>query len=219
MSVCDSGPAKHLNYAVTDQHKPPDLNAASLRVHAIDTIYELDLSPRQLTMLRAAAAEGVADEHKRSDAGGDEKLTTGFADFNRALLARGDDQQIAKLRNNLTELVTSDDSHLDDEVEATTGARAKAPEICREVGGPDAKKVSAVTEQVAGWLKSRQTLTDEQLVSDHDNLEASAKKLIGDVPPMDILGHWMDEETATLLSNPQLPQAIAAIMAAAEQNK
>ena len=199
------------------------------------------------------------------------KLTAAFADFNKALLARDDDQQIAKLRNSLTELVTSDESHLDDDVEATANARKKAPDVCRkftagqiaaylaahadqiadpaekmvgvltelhdssnaseaaieikqaaddigrEVVGSDEKKMSTVSEQVEGWLKTKQTLTDEQLVNDRESLESSAKKVIGDVPPMEILSHWMDDETANLLSNPQLSEAVGAILAAREQ--
>jgi hypothetical protein len=250
---------------------PSDLNIASLRVHAIDTLYELDLSPAQMNMLRTVA-DGMSDDHKRTAAVGNEKVTAAFADFNKALLARTDDQEIAKARNTLTELVTSDDVHLDDDVEPTSAARTKAPEISRKftagqiaaylaahadqiagpvekmmgvltelhdgvnatdtvaqikeaaedigrtVGGSDAKKTGAVTEQVSAWLKSHQDVTDEQLVAHHDELESAAEKVIGDVPPMEILGNWVDGETATLLSNPQLPEAVTAILAAREQD-
>jgi hypothetical protein len=70
---------------------------------------------------------------------------------------------------------------------------------------------------VADWVKANHDLTDDQILAQHASLEASAKKVIGDVPPMDILSHWLENETAELLSNPQLPQAIEAVLAAQEQ--
>ena len=59
---------------------PSDLNSASLRVHAIDVIYELDLSPEQLKMLRTAA-DGAEDERMRTAASNDEKTDRGFCGF------------------------------------------------------------------------------------------------------------------------------------------
>jgi hypothetical protein len=249
---------------------PEDLNLASLRVHAIDVMYEFGFSPEQLKMLLEAAS-GAASDRKLSPAVGNDKLTAAFKDFNKALLTRQDDQEIAKLRNQLTELATADDAKLDDEVEPTKAARAKSPDVFRhftagqiaaflashadqisdpvekmvmvltelrdggnaseadaqiqeasdEIGrliaGSDDKKCAAVTAGVNDWFKAKRELTDEQIVSNHAALEASAKKVVGDVPPMEILTHWMENETATLLSNPQLPQAIDAVLAAQER--
>jgi len=92
-------------------------------------------------------------------------------------------------------------------------------EVGRLVAGQDEKRVTAVSGQVAEWFKANRDLTDEQIVAQHPALAASAKKIIGDVPPMDILGHWMDNETAELLSNPQLPEAIDAVLAAQEHEE
>ena len=246
---------------------PADLNKASLRVHAMDMLYELDLSAEQLKMLRSAA-DGTADDRDRSPAAGNAKLVTAFNDFFKALLNRGDDEQIARLRNHLTELATADDVHLDDDVEPTDVARAKAAavfrhfnagqiaaylaahadqvadpvermiaelpelndtttaeeadtqilqisaEIGRLVAGQDKRASSAAAGQVSAWFKANRHLSDAELISNRLTLEASAKKVIGDVPAMDILTHFMENHTADLLSNPQLPQAIEAVLAA-----
>jgi hypothetical protein len=251
---------------------PKDLNLASMRLHAVDTLYELDLSSEQLKALKESAT-GTASEQKRTAAAGDEKLAAAMTDFYRALLAREDDQDIARLRNKLAEMSADDTVKLDDEVEPTDTAREKAPAVCKRfsagqiaaflashadqiadpdekmvglleelhdttsaseadalvkdaseeigrlVGGADQKKSSAMTAQVAEWFKAKRELTDDQIEEQHDALLASAKKVIGDVPPMEILGHWMEEETAVLLSNPQLSEAIEAALAAEEQDK
>lgn len=248
---------------------PKDLNLASMRVHAVDMLYELDLSPEQLRQLGSLSAAG---EQKRTPAIADEKLATAMTDFYRALLAREEDEDIAKLRNHLTELQTDDSVHLDDEVKPNEKAREKAPivgrklgpgqiaaylashadqiadpqdkmvgilteiqdtpsagdaddllretaeEIGRLVAGQDLKKADEMTAKVNDWLNTNRKLTDEQLTTQQMELVASARKLLGDVPPMDIISHWFDNEIATLLSNPQLPQAIDAVLAAEEKN-
>ena len=252
---------------------PKDLNLASLRVHAVDTLYELDLSPEQLGKLKAVAKE-TASKQKRTAAApsADEKLSSAMNDFYRSLLSHQEDQDIAKLRNQLTELSADDAVHLDDEVEATDAARAKAPEICRQfspgqiaaylashademtdpdekmvtllaelhdlttaegeelvsdtgdeigrlIAGQDKPKAAAVTARIKDWWKVNRELTEEQLVTQHTALLSSAKKVLGDVSPIEILGHWMEEETANLLANPQLPEAIEAVLAASDREQ
>ena len=128
---------------------PENLNTASLRVHATDMMYELDLSAEQLKLLRVAAT-GTASDRKLSAASGDEKLAAAFNNFNRALLARQDDQEIAKLRNQLTELAAADEVHLDDEVYPTSAARAKAPDVCRRFTASQiAAYLAAHADQIA----------------------------------------------------------------------
>lgn len=244
---------------------PKDLNKASLRIRAADMIYELDLTTAQMKMLQTAA-DGAADDRDRSPAKGNAKLVTTFGDFYLALLSRADDQDIAKLRNQMTDLATDDAVHLDDDIHATDTARARAPQICRQftvgqiaaylaahadqiadpaermvseltelndsnaasdadaqiqrlseelgrlVAGQDKQAATAVTVRISTWLKTNHSLSEEQLVNGHASLEASAKKVIGDVPPMDILGHWMDNEVADLLSNPQFSGAVNDIL-------
>ena len=64
---------------------------------------------------------------------------------------------------------------------------------------------------MANWFKTNRDLSDDQIINKRAALEASAGQIIGDVPPMDVLNHWMENETAELLSNPQLPEAVEAI--------
>jgi hypothetical protein len=248
---------------------PADLNKASLRVHATDMLYELDLSTEQLKVLRAAA-DGTANDRDRSPAKGDPKLVAAFNDFFKALLARGNDEEIAKLRNHLTELATADEVHLDDDIEPTDAARAKAADAFKQmnagqiaaylaahadqvcdpverivselaelnamenagdvdtqiqqtsddvgwlVAGQDKKAASAVAGQVTAWFRANRHMNDADLLANHATLETSAKKVVGDIPAMDILKHFLENETAELLSNPQLPQAIGAVLAAQE---
>jgi hypothetical protein len=247
---------------------PADLNLASMRLHAVDVIYELDLSTEQLAELRSAS-EGAASDRKRTAANANEKLTGAFGAFYKSLLTRADDQDIAKLRNQAAELVADDDNlHLDDSVEPTDTARSRAnafvgeltasqiaaymashadqvadpsekmyallielhdndspdeadteiKQTSTEVGmlmaGADAKASAAVADKVVAWVKTNRVLNDDQLADRHTDLLTSAKKTLGDVRPMDILSHWMDNEVATLLSNPQLPHAIEAVLSA-----
>jgi hypothetical protein len=256
--------------AATPAELPADLNLASMRLHAADVIYELDLSTEQISQLRSAS-EDAASDSKRTAAGNNEKLAGAFGDFYKSLLTHADDQDIAKLRNQAAEIVADDDNlHLDDEVEPTDTARSKAgaftkqltagqiaaymashadqvadpaermfallielhdsdspadadteikqtsTEVGMMIAGQDAKASAAVADKVVAWVKTNRELTDDQLAGKHADLLASAKKMLGDVPPMDILSHWMDNEMATLLSNPQLPQAIEAVVAAQE---
>ncbi len=250
---------------------PSDLNEASMRVTAVDTIYQLDLSEAQLHVLRKAA-DGTASDSARTAPKGDVKLATAFADVNRALLDGKDDQQVAKLRNQLVELASGDDVHLDDEIHPTAAAWAKAPAVSRQlsagqiaaylashadevgdpvermvaalpalheatpseaepetleisdevghlVAGSDDKRCAEIAGKVASWLKANHDVTDEDAEAKRAELEESARKVVGDVAPMVVLSHWIDGQTATLLSNPQLPQAITAVLAAKESKE
>ena len=251
---------------------PTNLNLASMRVHAVDVIYQLDLTKEQIKAL-ADASEGAADEHSRTTAVGNPKLVTAFEDFYHAQLSQKDDEALAKMRNQLAELVTDDQVVLDDEVRLTTKAWDRvgqfsrqltagqiaaylafhADEIAdpaekmvglltdlhdttnpteienqvdettrvigREVAGKDEVKAAQVTQRVADWIKDHKTISADDLVNTHAELEASARKVVGDVPPMELLGHWVDGELAELMSNPQLPEAIEALQANQEKSK
>ena len=43
-------------------------------------------------------------------------------------------------------------------------------------------------------------------------MENSAKKIVGDIPPMQVLSNWMQDQIAILLSNPQLPSAAEVVL-------
>ena len=103
---------------------PADLNLASLRVKALDVLYELDLSTDQLKELRTAAG-GAGSMQQRTPAKGTEKLVTTLREFQAALLDRTDDNQIDSLRNKIVDLADDDNVQLDDSVQITAVAARK----------------------------------------------------------------------------------------------
>ena len=256
---------------------PDNVNAASLRVSAIDTIYELDLSVAQLNALRGIANQ-TADATARSPGAVTPQFLSTLKEFQTALLEAKDDQQIAKLRNQVIDMVDNPDIHLDTDIVTTARARAKASAACAQlkasqiaaylavhaeevsdpvelmmsaadslqemhgdaggksdkaadtgddaesaiadaslsvgylVAGTDDTKAHAVTQQVSQWLGASDKLTDAEFATRRQSMEDSAKKIVGDIPPIQVLNNWMMEQMAILMSNPQLPQAIDAIL-------
>jgi hypothetical protein len=109
---------------------PADLNLASLRINALDTLYQLDLSPEQLHAMRLAAA-GAASGQRRTAVKANAPLAQAMRDFQTALLTSKDDDAVAKLRNHVVELAS--DVELDDEVQPTDAAMAAAPGFCQQL--------------------------------------------------------------------------------------
>lgn len=247
---------------------PADLNDLSLRVAALATLYELDLSPDQIKAVRDAAAAGAADRQPRAAAKGTPALAQALTDLHAALLKGDDADRVIDLREKVAELQDDEGVDLDDDVRPTDAARGKAAGVVRrlkasqlaaylaehadEVGDPvelmvdtlaqvrdagpeddpdgdirqtadevgglvaglDAAKAKQVAEQVAGWLKAGRELKDAEYAARSAALEESAKRIVGDVPPTTVLAHWVENEVAGLLSNPQLPAAADAMLAA-----
>ena len=109
---------------------PTDLNDASLRVTAIDMLYQLDLNTAQLNVVRTVASPS---SQARTAAPNNGKLAGALQDLHNALLeTTPDDQKIATLRNNVVDLVSTGEVHLDDEVNSTEEARAHAAQVCAE---------------------------------------------------------------------------------------
>lgn len=259
-----AAPAKGKPPAKAPAAAAVDVNDLSLRVQAMESIYEFDLSDAQLSALRAAAT-GAAQAKQRTAAKSTPKLVEILQGL-QAALAKQDAEKVQDLRPQVDEAQTDEAVELDDDVVATDAARAKAPGIAKQlkasqiaaylaehadevadpveqlmdalndvrdpdaegadeemqataeevgqlVAGSDAAKSKRVTEQALAWLKANKGLTDDQFASRHDALEASAKKLVGDVSPIQVLSNWLDGEIAELLSNPQLPAAIDAMVA------
>ena len=88
-----------------------------------------------------------------------------------------------------------------------------ATEVAQLIAGNDAEKSKAVADKVGDWIKAHANLDEADVAKDRVALEASAAKVVGDVPSVDVLGHWLDREMATLLSNPELPAACDAMLA------
>lgn len=276
--------AKSASTSTPTPRLPADLNLASMRVKALDEMYELDLSVDQLKKLRAMAA-GAGSTKVGAPAKGTDKLVSTFQEFQFALLQRTDDKQIDELRNKVATLISDDDVALDDSVEITTAARGKASDVLKqltasqvaaflaahadEVGDPaemmvgtinqvlalragseadaaagkdaadsaqenaneaaelvrdtssevgelvaglDEARVKSVTDEVAKWLNAHRSMKDEEFVAKRKSLAESARAVVGNVHPMRVLDNWLEHRFAMLLSNPQLPAAIDAII-------
>lgn len=268
-----------------DVDLPDNANSASLRVNAIDTIYELDLTAAQLHSLRELAA-GCGETSTRSAATVTPQFTKVLKDFQTALLEAKDDEQIAKLRNQVVDLMDSPDVHVDADIVTTAQSHSKAGAACSQlkasqiaaylavhaedvsdpqelmmstadglhelhgeaagkggeknadktgdaasadstigessltvgylVAGMDDAKAHAIAQQVVQWLRDADQLSETEFAARRQALEDSAKKIVGDVTPMQVLSNWMQDQMATLLSNPQLPEAIDAVLQSKE---
>jgi len=249
---------------------PADLNDLSMRVDAVETLYDFDLTDGQLRALRTIA-EGAGQHDARSPAKGNAKLTQALKDLYTALL-KSDDDKIGDLKDNLDDLKDDDDVDIDDDIDVTDAARAKTPQflklvrasqigaylaahaeeladpaeqmmdslndlregdtddpdgdaqdaaddIAHLIAGLDTTKSDQVSAQIVQWFKANRDLKDAQYEAKEAALDESARKLVGDIPAMTVLSHWLDYEAATLLSNPQLPAAIDAMLAAHAQQK
>jgi hypothetical protein len=249
---------------------PADLNDLSMRITALETLYEFDFTVEQLNALRILASD-TAQKDARTPAKGNAKLLQGFKDLHAALL-KGDDDKIGELKDQLDELKDDDEVDLDDDVDPTDAARAKTPEFLKKVKasqiaaylavhaedlsdpaeqmidslneqrsgdsddpegdaqdaaddiahlvvGLDAAKGKEISDQVVAWFKGNRDLKEHEFAARKASLEESAKKIVGELPAMTVIGHWLDYEIATLLSNPQLPGAIDNTLFARAQRK
>lgn len=266
---------------------PADLNLASMRVKALDELYEFDLSVEQLKGLRAAAA-GAASTRASAPAKGTEKLATALHEFQGALLERKDDKQIDELRNQIADLANADDVQLDDIVQISAAARGKAADVLKQltasqiaaflaahadqvgdpvemmvdtanqmsairetsaaeadaapakaapadadsdppnesadlvlntstevgelVAGLDEPKAKSVAADVAKWINKSSSIKAEEFTAKRKTLMVAARAIVGNIHPMRVLDNWLEHRLATLLSNPQLPEAVDAIV-------
>ena len=82
-------------------------------------------------------------------------------------------------------------------------------EVVALVKGP-AVKDAKLADAVGAFLDRARMLNDADYKSKTAALEDEARKIVGPVDPMTALGHWIEQEFAHLLSNPQLIEAIHA---------
>ncbi len=253
---------------------PADINDASLRVNALDTIYEFDLSIEQLNALRLAAS-GTSAEKTRSPAKTTPQFVAALKNLYAALLDGKDDRQIASLRNDLLGMMDGTAVQLDDDLTVTASARAKSPALCQKlkasqfaaylathadevsdpeelmmstadelqeaasdpdekpdtgdvatdatihdsaftvgylVAGADESKAQSVAQQVTTWLANVRKMTNADFLKQRQSLEDSAKKIVADAGPVVVLNNWLERQIALMLSNPQLPEAIDAML-------
>jgi len=145
---------------------PTDLNQISLRVQALQTIYEFDLSPEQLRDLRAAAGGSASNQQR---AKGNAKLSAALKEFYDALAEGSNDERISKARLQLGDALGDENVHLDDDVHPTPAARAKAPKVVGVLKSSQiaaylashADEVADPVELMVGTLDELRELRDE----------------------------------------------------------
>jgi hypothetical protein len=259
---------------------PSDVNNASLRVSAIDTLYELDLSIEQLNVLHTMAS-GLEATTARSPGEATPEFIATLKRFQTALLDGTDDHLIAGLRNDVIDMADSSTVHLDDGISPTAAARAKAAAVTQRlkasqiaaylavhadevsdpeelmmttadalqeiagepaeknadtggsaeemiqetastvgylVAGMDESKSAPVQASAAAWLRNVSKLTNAEFTKQRQTLEDSAKRIVGGTSSTAVLDNWLDRQIAVLMSNPQLPSAIDAILKVRTQN-
>jgi hypothetical protein len=108
-----------------------DPNDLSMRINALQTMYELDLSTDQLKFLRGASIT-LGQKRERTQAKSTAKLTAALNDLHQALLKQ-DGSKISELKEKVDELQENPEVDLDDDVKPTDAARARAPDVLKHI--------------------------------------------------------------------------------------
>ncbi len=146
--------------SAADTDLPDNANLASLRVSAIDTIYEMDLSNEQLSAFSALAST-AADPSTRSPGTASPQFITLLKSFQTALLEAKDDPEIAKLRNQVIDVADSADVHLDTDIVTTDAARARAAAACVQLkAGQIAAYLAVHAEEVSDPVELMMSTAD-----------------------------------------------------------
>lgn len=83
-----------------------------------------------------------------------------------------------------------------------------AQELGVYAAGVNPAKPSGMISRVNRLLNKVHSLSADDYNDQQSSLEDDARKLVGGLDPVLTLRHWLEDEMADLLSNPQLPQAI-----------
>lgn len=248
------------------KESPRSLNDLSLEVAALQTIYALNLSPRQVEKLRKLAGDTVDHSSVRQTPKGSAHLRKLLSALRAALIKGEDDNQIDALIKKLDNLRTSEKPELDDGVDITDEARTHAREAVRlltpsqvasymggmaddisdpldmlldaltrartvdgkewrelregvsdEVGrlvaGVDAEQAQSIADRVTQLLILARGLKEADFKKQRHDLEKSARQIVGDAGPFEVMRHVLEQSLAEFLSNPLLPAALDARLA------
>jgi hypothetical protein len=83
-------------------------------------------------------------------------------------------------------------------------------EIARLVAGVDSEKAEKVSDEVIQLLIVARSLKEDEFKTQLPDLEKTARKIVGDLGPLQVLQNVMENVLAALLSNPRLVTAIDA---------
>jgi len=78
------------------------------------------------------------------------------------------------------------------------------------LAGFDPADQEPIRKKAADWLDRAKAMSDDQLKRNRGQLEQSARAIVGQIDPVLQLRHWLEQEIAELLSNPELPAALTA---------
>ncbi len=85
-------------------------------------------------------------------------------------------------------------------------------EVSEEVGrlaaGLDMAKATQIADKVVQLLIQVRALTDEEFKNQRTDLEKTARQILGELGPLDVLRHQLEYVLAELLSNPRLEAAL-----------
>jgi hypothetical protein len=87
-----------------------------------------------------------------------------------------------------------------------------ATDVGRLVAGLDFDKASRVSDQVVQLLIQARAFKDEEFKTQRPELEKTARKIVGDLGPLEVLRHLVEQALAELLSNPRLPVVLEACL-------
>jgi hypothetical protein len=246
--------------------KTPPLNDLSLEVAALQTLYALNLTPRQLEKLRKIAADTTDRQQSRQTPKASPKFRKGLTELRDALVKAEEDSRIDDLVKKLDDLRSSEKPELDDGVDVTDEARERAAdalrllapsqvasyvagmadeisdpldlllnalerartvegnewrelregvseEVGRLVGGVNAEQAQSVADRVTQLLIVVRGLKEPEYKKQRAEQEKTARQIVGNAGPFEVLRHVMEQSLAELLSNPRLPQALDARLA------
>jgi hypothetical protein len=83
-------------------------------------------------------------------------------------------------------------------------------EIGRLAAGLDSEKADEIAEKVVQLLIQARALTEDEFKKQRPELEKTARQIVGNVGPFDVLRHSVERALAELLANPRLVAAIDA---------
>jgi hypothetical protein len=129
VGLCMASQSRAEEAAKPAHSEPANLNNLSLEVTALQTLYQLRVTPKQMETLRKLAKETTPKTFTPKEVKGSAKLHKTLAALRVALL-KEDEDQIGSLGDKLADL-TSEESFEPDEVEITEAAQRRAPEVLR----------------------------------------------------------------------------------------
>jgi hypothetical protein len=87
-----------------------------------------------------------------------------------------------------------------------------ADEVSHLVAGLDDDKVEEIHDRVVQLLIQARALKDDEFKKERTDLEKTARQIVGEIGPLEVLQHFLERTLAELLSNPRLAPALEACL-------